>query len=88
MNLEFVRDLAFAPIVQRYDIRDSALYALSLGMGQDPLDEDELPYVYEGRGGARWARRAPGRMSGISRRRPSSGRRSTAWRAAMKPIRT
>jgi hypothetical protein len=27
-----------------------ALYALSLGMGQDPIDEDELPYVYEGRG--------------------------------------
>jgi acyl dehydratase len=50
MNLEHVRSLSFAPIVQRYDIRDSALYALSLGMGQDPLDEDELPYVYEGRG--------------------------------------
>jgi acyl dehydratase len=50
MNLDYVRKLAFAPIVQRYDSRDSALYALSLGMGQDPLDEDELPYVYEGRG--------------------------------------
>ncbi len=50
MNLEHVRVLQFAPIVQRYDARDSALYALSLGMGHDPLDEDELPYVYEGRG--------------------------------------
>jgi acyl dehydratase len=50
MNLDYVKALAFAPIVQRYDIRDSALYALSLGMGQDPLDADELPYVYEGRG--------------------------------------
>ncbi len=50
MNLDYVLGLAFAPIVQRYDARDSALYALSLGMGQDPLDEDELPYVYEGRG--------------------------------------
>jgi acyl dehydratase len=50
MNLDYVRDLTFAPLVQRYDARDSALYALSLGMGQDPLDEDELPYVYEGRG--------------------------------------
>jgi acyl dehydratase len=50
MNLEYVRNLVFAPIVQRYDIRDSALYALSLGIGQDPLDDDELPYVYEGRG--------------------------------------
>jgi acyl dehydratase len=50
MNLEYVRGLAFAPILQRYDARDSALYALSLGIGDDPLDEDELPYVYEGRG--------------------------------------
>src|SRR5271167_4181155 len=50
MNLEFVRQRRFEPIVQRYDARDSALYALSLGMGDDPLDEDELPYVYEGRG--------------------------------------
>lgn len=50
MNLEFVRNLVFDPIVQRYSARDSALYALSLGMGDDPLDEDELPYVYEGRG--------------------------------------
>ena len=46
----YVRRLSFAPIMQRYDARDSALYALSLGMGVDPLDEDELPYVYEGRG--------------------------------------
>ena len=50
MNLDYVRTLTFAPIVQRYDARDSALYALSLGMGADPTDEDELPYVYEGRG--------------------------------------
>jgi len=50
MNLDYVKTLAFAPIEQCYDARDSALYALSLGMGDDPLDEDELPYVYEGRG--------------------------------------
>ena len=50
VNLDFVRQLRFEPIVQRYDERNSALYALSLGMGEDPLDEDELPFVYEGRG--------------------------------------
>jgi acyl dehydratase len=50
MNLDYVRNLVFAPIVQRYDMRDSALYALSLGIGQNPLEDDELPYVYEGRG--------------------------------------
>lgn len=47
MNLAYVRDLVFAPIVQSYDERDSVLYALSLGFGDDPLDPDELPYVYE-----------------------------------------
>ena len=50
MNLDHVRRLTFAPILQRYNVRDSALYALSLGIGADPLDEDELPFVYEGRG--------------------------------------
>jgi len=50
MNLVYLRQLSFAPILQSYDARDSALYALSLGMGEDPLDDDELPYVYEGRG--------------------------------------
>ena len=50
VNIDYVRALTFAPIAQAYDARDSALYALSLGMGSDPTDEDELPYVYEGRG--------------------------------------
>ena len=49
MNLDRVVARRFAPIHQSYDWRDSALYALGLGMGDDPLDEDELAYVYEGR---------------------------------------
>jgi len=32
-----------------YDDRDTMLYALGVGFGSDPLDEDELPYVFEGR---------------------------------------
>ena len=48
MNLDYVTSLRFAPTEQSYDWRDSALYAMALGMGSDPLDEDELPYVYEG----------------------------------------
>lgn len=32
-----------------YDDRDSMLYALGVGFGLDPLDEAELPYVFEGR---------------------------------------
>jgi acyl dehydratase len=49
MNLDHVVNRRFEPTIQSYDARDSALYALSLGVGDDPLDEDELPYVYEGR---------------------------------------
>src|ERR1700722_164871 len=49
MNLDYVVNRRFEPIIQSYDARDSALYALSLGIGDDPLDGDELPYVYEGR---------------------------------------
>lgn len=33
-----------------YTDRDTMLYALSAGMGRDPLDPNELPYVYEGAG--------------------------------------
>ena len=32
---------------QSYTARDSMLYALGLGAGLDPLDQDELPFVYE-----------------------------------------
>ena len=50
MNLDHVLERRFEPVLQAWDARDSALYALSLGMGSDPLDNDELPYVFEGRG--------------------------------------
>lgn len=47
MNLERIARLDFAPTDHDYTARDSLLYALSLGLGSDPLDADELPYVYE-----------------------------------------
>jgi hypothetical protein len=34
----------------RWIDRDVMLYALSLGLGRDPLNESELPFVYEGQG--------------------------------------
>jgi acyl dehydratase len=49
MNLDHVIARRFEPIHQSWDWRDAALYALALGIGDDPLDEDELAYVYEGR---------------------------------------
>lgn len=41
----------FAPVRQSYTARDTMLYALSLGLGNDPLDTTALPYVYEGKDG-------------------------------------
>src|SRR5256885_11088609 len=32
---------------QSYTARDAIFYALSLGLGQNPVDEDELRFVYE-----------------------------------------
>lgn len=48
MDIEKIQNLAIAPIEQQYDKRDTILYALGLGYGADPLDESELPFVYEG----------------------------------------
>jgi hypothetical protein len=30
-----------------YGDRETMLYALGIGFGRDPLDENELPFVYE-----------------------------------------
>lgn len=38
---------AFEPIEHRYGARDTILYALGIGLGNDPLDEHALRYVYE-----------------------------------------
>ncbi len=38
----------FEPRHHAYTARDTVLYALGVGLGADPLDEAELPFVYEG----------------------------------------
>jgi (3R)-3-hydroxyacyl-CoA dehydrogenase / 3a,7a,12a-trihydroxy-5b-cholest-24-enoyl-CoA hydratase / enoyl-CoA hydratase 2 len=42
----------FAPTQSSYTARDTSLYALSIGAATDPMDAEELPFVYElsGRG--------------------------------------
>lgn len=37
----------FADLVHRFEARDTILYALGCGAGSDPLDPDDLKYVYE-----------------------------------------
>lgn len=47
MDVEAIRNLRIEPIVQDYDRRETILYALGLGFGANPLDTEELPFVYE-----------------------------------------
>lgn len=42
----------FTPIEHAYDLHDTQLYALGIGLGADPLDAGQLRYVYEGIEGA------------------------------------
>ncbi len=39
--------LELAPAEQIYDAKDCMLYALGVGLGHDPMNEDELAFVYE-----------------------------------------
>jgi acyl dehydratase len=39
--------IEIAPKEQTYDAKDCMLYALGIGLGHDPMNEDELPFVYE-----------------------------------------
>jgi acyl dehydratase len=39
--------LDIPPVEQSYGPKDCMLYALGIGLGHDPMNEDELPFVYE-----------------------------------------
>jgi len=47
LDYHVLRNWDFGDIVQRYSARDTMLYALGVGMGSDPLDEQELGFVFE-----------------------------------------
>ena len=47
MNLEALREHKFETMVTSHTDRDVMFYALSLGVCDNPLDEKELPFVYE-----------------------------------------
>nr|WP_237392577.1 MaoC/PaaZ C-terminal domain-containing protein [Aurantiacibacter rhizosphaerae] len=42
-----LKDFRLKPIVHRYDAKDSMLYALGLGYGDDPTDPRQVQFVYE-----------------------------------------
>lgn len=47
MNLERLLDARFPVLEEEYGADRSILYSLSLGLGEDPLDPGQLPFVYE-----------------------------------------
>lgn len=47
LDIEKLQSLEFTGLRQNYVARDTILYALGLGYGEDPLDEAELPFVFE-----------------------------------------
>lgn len=47
LNVPYLQTLQLPPIRTVISDRDAMFYALSIGLGRDPLDLDDLPYVYE-----------------------------------------
>jgi acyl dehydratase len=47
MNLDKLISRRFPPVEQTYSAKDTILYALGVGVGADPMDSKELPFVYE-----------------------------------------
>lgn len=48
LNIDRIANMGLPPIRETYDKRNTILYALGLGFGTDPMNRDELPFVYEG----------------------------------------
>jgi acyl dehydratase len=47
MDLKAVVTREFQPLNQTYSAKDTILYALGVGLGADPLNRAELPFLYE-----------------------------------------
>ena len=47
IDVQKLKNWPHPPIEQHYTARDTILYALGVGLGQDPLDREQLAFVYE-----------------------------------------
>lgn len=47
LDYQTLKNWQFEDVLQRYDEKDTMLYALGIGLGADPTDENQLRYVYE-----------------------------------------
>lgn len=48
LNADYILARVFPPIETQITDRDVMFYALSIGLGRDPMNTAELPYVFEG----------------------------------------
>jgi acyl dehydratase len=48
IDYQKIKNWPFPDVVQTYGEKDTILYALGVGYGYDPVDEAQLPFVYEG----------------------------------------
>ncbi len=46
-SYEKIKNWLFKEAEQTYTVKDSIIYALGIGIGHDPLDEGQLPFIYE-----------------------------------------
>lgn len=47
LDYKLIKNWTFEDVHQSYTEKDAILYALGIGLGHDPLDEDQLNFVYE-----------------------------------------
>ena len=47
IDYDHLKAWPFKPVTQTYTTRDTILYALGLGLGADPLNEDDLRFTFE-----------------------------------------
>lgn len=47
LDYDLIKNWEFPQVPQNYTSKDSMLYALGVGFGQDPMDEQQLRFVYE-----------------------------------------
>jgi hypothetical protein len=47
IDYERLKNRCFTDVHQSYGAKDTILYALGLGIGQDPMDAAQLRHVYE-----------------------------------------
>src|SRR6476660_9766084 len=47
LDVQKLLNWPFEELTHEYSARDTILYALGLGLGSDPMDEEQLRFVYE-----------------------------------------